>query len=44
MGDLGFLIFLAGLMTGGAVGVTVMALLTAARSTDDRRREERTEH
>lgn len=44
MGALGFLIFLAGLLTGGAVGVTVMALLVASRSTDEHGREKRMEH
>lgn len=41
---MGFLIFLAGLLTGGAVGVAVMALMVAARSTDEHRREKRLEH
>lgn len=38
------MIFLAGFLTGGTVGVAVMALMVAARSADEHRREKRMEH
>ncbi len=43
MGALSILFFLAGLMVGGLVGVMVMALMVAARSTDEHRCEKRVE-
>ncbi|MDO4356167.1 MAG: DUF3789 domain-containing protein [Clostridia bacterium] len=38
------LFFLAGLVVGGLIGVMVMALMVAARSTDEHSREKHAEH